>query len=122
MPFPKKNLFQNIPDHLPEELVQVISESNNVRIERIVSKGHSSPDGFWYDQDRNEFVVLLKGKAGLLFEGEPEIVIMEPGDYVEIKAHVKHRVEWTHPGKSTVWLAIHYSDEESKLEGSHIEP
>ena len=90
----------------------MVSESNNVRIERIVSKGHSSPDGFWYDQDKNELVVLLKGRPGLLFEGESEIVIMEPGDYMEIKAHVKHRVVWTHPEKHTVWLAIHYSDEE----------
>jgi len=110
MSFPPKNLFQDIPGQLPEELVEVISESNNVRIERIVSKGHSSPDGFWYDQEENEFVVLLKGRAELLFEGEPEAVTMKPGDYVEIKAHVKHRVDWTDPEEETVWLAIHYSD------------
>ncbi|MCK5323304.1 MAG: cupin domain-containing protein [Desulfobulbaceae bacterium] len=110
MSIPPKNLFQDIPGHLPKELVEVISESNNVRIERIVSKGHSSPDGFWYDQEENEFVVLLKGRAKLLFEGEQKVVIMKPGDYVEIKAHVKHRVDWTDPEEETVWLAIHYSD------------
>ncbi|MEA2083689.1 MAG: cupin domain-containing protein [Thermodesulfobacteriota bacterium] len=110
MSIPPKNLFQDIPSHLPEEMVEVISESNNVRIERIVSKGDSSPDGFWYDQEKNEFVILLKGRAKLLFEGEPETVTMKPGDYIEIKAHVKHRVDWTDPKKETVWLAIHYSD------------
>ncbi|MCK5544382.1 MAG: cupin domain-containing protein [Desulfobulbaceae bacterium] len=110
MSIPQKNLFQDIPGYLAEELAEVILESNNVRIERIVSKGHSSPDGFWYDQEKNEFVVLLKGRAKLLFEGEPKVVIMKPGDYVEIKAHVKHRVDWTDPEEETVWLAIHYSD------------
>jgi cupin 2 domain-containing protein len=80
----------------------------NIRIERIVSIGHASrPDG-WYDQDRAEWVVLLAGSAGLVFEGEAEPVLLEPGTYVHIPAHVRHRVAWTDRSVPTIWLAIHY--------------
>ncbi|MFC1867106.1 cupin domain-containing protein [Thermodesulfobacteriota bacterium] len=103
-----KNIFKDIPADLPEELVEIISGTSGIRIERIVSRGHSSPEEFWYDQDRNEYVILLKGKAGLVFENRDDITIMQPGDYMIIPAHVRHRVEWTDPEKDTVWLAIHY--------------
>ena len=107
-PMIKKNIFENIPKSIPDELAEVISENGDIRIERIVSKGHSSDSGFWYDQDRNEYVLLLKGSAGLLFEGEKKIVVMQPGDYVDIPAHVRHRVEWTDPEQETIWLAVNY--------------
>ncbi len=103
-----KNIFKNIPESIPEEIIETISETENIRIERIVSKGHSSPSGFWYDQDENEYVLLLKGSAGLLFEGKKEALVMRPGDYVDIPAHVRHRVEWTEPEKETIWLAVFY--------------
>ena len=108
MPASIQNLFQNIPDHLHDELVEIITESDGIRIERIVSKGHSSPDAFWYDQDKNELVILLKGKATLRIEGEIETRLMGPGDYLDIKAHVRHQVAWTEPLIETVWLAVHY--------------
>jgi len=104
----KENIFENIPKSIPEELAEIISETEDIRIERIVSRGHSSDPGFWYDQDRNEYVILLKGSAGLLFEGEKEIFEMQPGDYVNIPAHMKHRVEWTDPEQETIWLAVYY--------------
>ena len=102
------NIFKNIPDNLPEELFQEILKTENIKVERIVSKGHSSPDNFWYDQEENEWVILLKGSAGLLFEEDGKFVILKPGDYINIPSHTKHRVEWTDPDTETVWLAIHY--------------
>ncbi len=102
------NIFENIPDHIPEELFQEILKTENIKVERIVSKGHSSPDNYWYDQEENEWVILLKGSAGLLFEGDEKVVRLKSGDYINIPSHTKHRVEWTDPDMETVWLAIHY--------------
>lgn len=100
------NLFADIPPHLPDELFATLLEAANVRIKRIVSHGHTSPEGFWYDQDQHEWVVVLKGAARLKFEdGEIEI---RPGDFINIPAHCKHRIEWTTPDEPTIWLAIHY--------------
>ncbi|HDL64476.1 MAG TPA: cupin domain-containing protein [Proteobacteria bacterium] len=104
----KKNLYSNIPDDLPDELIEVISEGKGVRIERIVSRVHRSPEGFWYDQDENEFVLLVSGEAELLFEEENESVRMEAGAYLVIPTHKRHRVAWTAPDRDTVWLAVHY--------------
>jgi len=104
------NLFTDLPTTLPEELVDVLAENQHVRIERIVSTGYASPESFWYDQDKHEWVVVLKGEARLLFENSEESITMRPGDHVLIPAHRKHRVEWTTPDESTVWLAVFYRD------------
>jgi cupin 2 domain-containing protein len=101
-------LFSSIPSAVPEEIIETIIQCPEVSIERIVSKGHSSPSGFWYDQEKNELVFLLKGSAGLLFEGSTQQVVLNPGDYLNIQSHVKHRVEWTIEGEETVWLAVYY--------------
>lgn len=100
------NLFSDLPEQLPKELFQVLLSSGSVRIERIVSHGHTSPEGFWYDQDQHEWVIVLKGAATLRFEDRS--LEMRPGDFVNIPAHQRHRVEWTTPGEPTIWLAIHY--------------
>ncbi len=105
------NLYSPLPISLPEELTEVLAESNSIRIERIVSHGHASPEGFWYDQDQNEWVVVLKGRAKLLFESDDEPQEMGPGDFVNIPAHKRHRVEWTTPGETTVWLAVFYNNQ-----------
>ena len=102
-------LFENIPDDLPEELFDTLVKTENVEIERIVSRGHSSPAEGWYDQGRAEFVLLLKGRARLKFE-DGRLVSMEPGDWIEIPAGVKHRVDWTKEDMETIWLAVHYQD------------
>jgi cupin 2 domain-containing protein len=102
------NLFENIPSELKDELIDNLLEDNNIRVERIVSEGHASPPGFWYDQDRNEFVILLKGSAGLMFEGSGRVMKMLPGDSINIPARQRHRVEWTAQDEHTVWLAIFY--------------
>jgi cupin 2 domain-containing protein len=102
-----KNLFADLQDHLPEESIEVIAGNPHVRIERIVSNGHVTPEGFWYDQAEFEWVIVLRGEARLLYENG-ESVAMKVGDHVLIPPHTKHRVEWTHPTGPTVWLAVFY--------------
>jgi len=102
------NLFADLPAHLPDELFATLLDTADVRIERIVSHGHASPEGFWYDQDQHEWVVVLKGAARLRFEDGT--VEMKPGDFVNIPAYRKHRVEWTTPDEPTVWLAVHFGE------------
>ncbi len=92
----------------PEELFVTLLHSGNVRIEKIVSHGHRSPEGFWYDQDQHEWVIVLQGAARLSIEGV--VKEFQPGDYVNIPAHQKHRVEWTTPDEPTVWLAVFYGE------------
>ena len=101
------NLFDPIPPHLTAEILQVLLETANFRLERIVSGGQATPPGEWYDQDTHEWVVLLTGSACLRFEAEPDLVL-HPGDHLLIPAHRRHRVEWTDPARPTVWLALHY--------------
>jgi cupin 2 domain-containing protein len=91
-----------------EEILETILQADQFKIERIISRGHVTAEGEWYDQDKNEWVLVLKGNAGLLFEGNDKIVIMKAGDFINIPAHQKHRVEWTEPEEETIWLAIHY--------------
>jgi cupin 2 domain-containing protein len=101
------NIFAQIPEQLPEELFESIVKQDNIVIERIVSNGHISPVGQWYDQAKDEWVILLQGKATLLFEKDQILISLTPGDYLLIPAHTRHRVEWTQPDFNTVWLAIH---------------
>ncbi len=100
------SLFKNIPVDMPEEIFETLSSGNGMRIERIISDGHVSPPDFWYDQEWNEWVVLLSGSAVLRFDDD-QIVSMHPGDWVDIPRHQRHRVDWTAP--KTVWLAVHYN-------------
>ena len=103
----KKNIFDNIPSNISKEIIESLIDSDQIKVERIISKGHVSPKGFWCDQDKNEFVILLKGRATLLFENDEQI-ILSAGDYINIPAHKKHRVEWTIPETETIWFAIFY--------------
>lgn len=91
------------------EVVEVLKQRAGTSIERIVSTGQSSPPGFWYDQPDDEFVVLLAGSAILRFEESGELIEMNPGDWVEIPARVRHRVESTQAEPPTVWLTVHLS-------------
>ena len=89
--------------------VQTLLTAANVRIERIVSHGHASPEGFWYDQDQHEWVVVLKGAARLCFEGREQVELKQ-GDFLNIPVHKRHRVEWTTPEEPTIWLAVFYHE------------
>lgn len=100
------NIFNDIKVDKTKEEFKEILKSENIRIERIVSNGQISEEDFWYDQDENEFVLILDGKAILEFE-EKEVVLQK-GDCFDIKAHIKHRVKYTSKDKPTVWLAVFY--------------
>ncbi len=100
------NLLDNLPSALPEERVETLLSTGQLRIERIVSQGHASPDGFWYDQAQSEWVLLVEGAARLRFEDQ--VLHLKAGDFINIPAHRRHRIEWTPPNQPTVWLAIHY--------------
>jgi cupin 2 domain-containing protein len=101
------NIFANIPRQLPEELFATILKRNHVHIERIISRGHVTPTGEWYEQTVDEWVMLLQGQATIVYEHDPVALTLTVGDYVLIPAHNRHRVEWTTPDMDTVWLAIH---------------
>lgn len=106
-----KNLLSDLPTALSEELTEVLAKNQQVRIERIVSTGQVSPAGFWYDQEEFEWILVLKGAAKLLFEGDDEPITMRAGDHLLIQPHRKHRVIWTMPDEPTVWLAVFYGNE-----------
>ena len=107
------NLFANLPIDLSTEVTESLLNSPTVRIERIVSHGQSSADGEWYDQEENEWGVVLQGKAQLRFEGDDQLLDLEPGDYLNIPAHRRHRVEWTASEQPTVWLAVFHPTAEA---------
>ena len=102
------NLFADIRPAAADEIFATLAERPGAAIERIVSTGQASPDGFWYDQDWTEWVVVLAGEAGLRIEGEADPRILRPGDWLELPARLRHRVEWTASDRPTVWLAVHW--------------
>ena len=104
---PVENIFENLPENFKGEIIEEILRNKNFKIERIISNGSSSPENFWYDQDENEFVLLLAGSAGISFNDDTKINL-KPGDYTVIEAHRKHRVEWTDPVQKTIWLTFFY--------------
>ena len=103
-----QNLFEGIPTTLQEEFFQTLAESGPIRIERIISEGHATPTGEWYDQGWDEWVLLVSGGATLQFYGNEAPLILRPGDHVMIPANCRHRVERTDVGQKTIWLAIHF--------------
>ena len=104
------NLFTGIPNKIPDEITETLVFGPNTVVERIVSRGHRTPDGFWYDQDLTEWVMVVTGSAKLEF-AEGTVIDMNPGDWVVITPHDKHRVAWTKPDCDTVWLAVFYSED-----------
>lgn len=103
------NLFAQLPIATEEEeRFDTLLERPGLKIERIVSTGQCSAPGFWYDQDTAEWVVLLEGQAILRLESEAEPRTLRVGDFLEIPAHRRHRVEATSSDGPSVWLAIHY--------------
>lgn len=105
------NIFDDIPAESSKEIFSELISSGNARIERIVSFGQSSDPGFWYDQDENEFVILISGSATLEFkveELEVETVLLKPGDYLNIPAHKRHRIAATDANDKTIWLVVFY--------------
>ena len=104
------SLLEGLPaSPQPDEVFATLAALPGVRIERIVSTGQISPDGFWYDQDWDEFVLLVAGTATLQVEGAGDRVLT-PGDWTLLPARTRHRVAATALGEPTVWLAIHVGE------------
>ena len=101
------NIFDLDQNYDFEKFEEIIS-NENIKIERIISSGQQTPEGEWYDQKLNEWVMLLSGSAVLLFEENMQKVDLNPGDHINIPSHCRHRVEFTDKKKPTVWLAVHY--------------
>ncbi len=100
------NIF-DLPSSLPnKELFESLVSADNILIERIISTGQTTPPGEWYDQDQDEWVILLQGFASLSYADGSEIKLTK-GDYLFIPAHQKHRVEYTSSEPTCIWLAIH---------------
>jgi cupin 2 domain-containing protein len=117
VPLRTGNLFSIDTNRSREEQIDTLITGRALNVERIVSMGHMSPEGFWYDDSRAEWVVLLSGAAALEFEDGPTRHEMHPGDYVLIEPHCRHRVAWTHADEPSVWLAIYYDAVYSGLTG-----
>lgn len=103
-----ENLLADLPERGRAEQVRDLLSTPHLRIERIVSEGHTTAAGEWYDQPWAEWVLLIQGSARLRLAGEAAARTLGPGDFLLIPAHLRHRVEWTDPESKTVWLAVHY--------------
>ncbi len=90
------------------EIFETLLKSDDFKLERIISSGQATPEGEWLCQELDEWVILLRGSAGLSFEDEECIHNLFPGDYIHIPANKRHRVEWTDKNQKTIWLAFHY--------------
>ena len=101
------NIFAGIPKSLQDEFFEVLLTDKNLKIERIVSRGHRSPSSGWYDQEQNEWVMVVRGKAIISYK-DGSSVHLKTGDHIHIPAHIEHRVAWTDPDNDTIWLAVHY--------------
>ncbi len=101
-----ENLLNEIPTSLDDEQFLSLLQSPGLRIERIVSRGHVSPEGFWYDQEEHEWVLLVRGAARIRFQDPAETHELTTGSFLLIPARSRHRVEWTAPDERTIWLAI----------------
>ena len=107
---PLANLFSDLPRSTEKtEQFQDLLQRPGLRIERIVSTGQCSPPDFWYDQAEGEWVIVLQGSARLRFADENEARTLQAGDFIDIAPHRRHRVDWTDPTQTTVWLAVFYS-------------
>ena len=102
------NIFSDMPMHLTNESFDRILKQGGIEVERIVSKGHVTPEGQWYDQNWDEWILLLQGKAILRVQNEAKPIHLKTGDYLLLPKHCRHRVEWTEPSLETIWLAIHW--------------
>lgn len=101
------NLFAAIPERQDGEDFLELMNRQTVRIERIVSLGHATPEGVWLEQDAAEWVLLVSGRARLRFEGEDVPRDLQPGDWLTIPSGARHRVEETDDTSPTIWLAVH---------------
>jgi len=102
-----KNIFEEIPGQIPEEIFETIVQASNIKIERIISKGHTTPSKSWYNQNFDEWVLIIQGAAKINFDNHSQPISLTKGSYLWIPAKQKHQVIWTPKDVTTIWLAIH---------------
>ncbi|KYZ78055.1 hypothetical protein AXX12_00470 [Anaerosporomusa subterranea] len=103
------NIFAKLPSQAQSsELINNLLQTRHFSLKRIISTGQATPDGEWYNQEEDEWCILLTGSAALRFEGQSELIELKPGDHIHIPAHKRHQVAWTKLGEPSVWLALHY--------------
>lgn len=102
-----KNIFSRLPAARKKEVFHTLAKTRSFRIERIVSRGQATLEGAWFCEKTAEWVIVLQGKAALVFKDKKKKYVLSPGDYVLIPAKTPHRVAWTHPRQKTVWLAVY---------------
>ena len=100
------NLLEEQPSARETEVSELLLRANGIRVERIVSVGQASPEGFWYDQGEAEWVMVVAGRARLTIAGESSDRHLDAGDAIYLPAGCRHRVAWTDPVQQTVWLAL----------------
>ena len=115
------NLLSSLPARTPDEIVDILASADGVRLERIISHGQASPDGFWYDQDEAEWVMVLAGRARLRLEDEPGDRELAVGDSLYLPPHCRHRVTWTDPDRPTVWLGLFIDADKGPRSGGNVQ-
>ncbi len=108
-PLQVENLFNHLPSATAEESFRTLANGRGVKIERIISQGHSSPSSGWYDQELDEWVIVLSGQGHIKIDDGRQYKL-KAGDYLTIPAHTKHKVTWTSPKEPTIWIAVHFMD------------
>lgn len=114
---PAQNLLSALPPEATDEIVDVLVSAEGMRLERIVSHGHASPEDFWYDQEEAEWILVLTGRARLRIEGDIDDLELVPGDSLYLPRHCRHRITWTHPDQPTVWLALFMAADRNPQQG-----
>lgn len=107
------NIYAELPTDFTNEIFEPLLQTPSLLLERIISYGQTTPEDEWYDQEKDEWVMLLSGSAGVRIESEPDIIELKPGDYLLLPAHQRHRVEWTSATEKTIWLALHFRKEQA---------
>jgi len=101
---PRGRVLGKLPPPADEERFEVLLETPFGRVERIVSYGHPSPPGFWYEQAEDEWVLLAAGSATLAFEDGTKLTLAA-GDWITLPARQRHRVDAV--SDDAVWVAVH---------------
>jgi cupin 2 domain-containing protein len=104
-----QNIFKTNPEKPNEEIFEIILNNKNLKLERIITNGQTTPPGEWYNQENDEWVVLIQGSALILFENE-KFIILNKGDHILIPKNCKHRVQWVDSNQECIWLALHFKE------------
>jgi cupin 2 domain-containing protein len=100
------NIFTDPGIEDTKELFEVIATLDDARIERIITQKPYSSPGQWYNQEQDEWVVLLRGNATIEIRDQG-LIELRSGDYIMLPAHCQHRITRTSADPACIWLAVH---------------